>query len=76
MSYILIVVASSGFFGLAFNTNVISEFSSKEACEVALMEAKKEWATRDHESRCVSVKAYADKLKRKAELEALKGELE
>ena len=48
---------------------MISEFSSKESCEVALVQAKKFWKTIDDESRCISVKDYLRKEKLKKELQ-------
>lgn len=48
---------------------LISEFSSKESCEVALQEAKRFYKTVDNESKCISVKDYLRKEKLKKELQ-------
>lgn len=66
MSYILLLVFSvTNYVPKSFS---VSEFRTKEACEVALAEAKKFWRTVDDDSKCISVEAELKK-------EALKREL-
>lgn len=53
MSHILIATYSIAFF--LPGTQKVSEFSSKESCEVALFLEKKRYATVEFESYCISV---------------------
>lgn len=72
-TYILILALS--FYTPAGETVQITEFSSKQACEIALTEAKKFWRTVDSDSKCISVEEYLKKQKLQQDLDNLKAKL-
>lgn len=74
MTYILILVTSATLF-IGNDDVKVSEYSSKEACEVALSLAKDEWATKNDKSHCISVEEYKKKISMKDELDTLKKKL-
>lgn len=67
MYILLIVMSPFVFIPKSFNR---VQFSSKESCEQALVEAKKQWTTIDDQSKCVDlgkeskIKAAEDELKK------------
>jgi hypothetical protein len=69
MSYILLIVLTV--YKPLPNNFIITEFQSKDACEIALRESKKFYKTVDSESRCISVAEEIKKDKLKKELENL-----
>jgi len=70
MNTYILIIAMSLYHPLGSNVQ-ISEFQTKEACEVALFEARKFWRTIDNESKCIDVKVYLEKQKAKAKLKEL-----
>lgn len=67
--YILVLSLSTLNWGP--NNFSVSEFHSKESCEVALNEAKKFWKTIEDQSKCVSVDS---EVKKKQLKDALRSE--
>lgn len=70
MTYLLLLVFStlSIYSPKSFT---VSEFSSKQACEVALKEANKFYRTVNEDSKCISVQDEVKKASLKKELEKL-----
>jgi hypothetical protein len=66
MSYILLVVLTV--YKPLPNNFIITEFQTKQACEIALTESKKFYKTVNAESRCISVEAEIKKEKAKEAL--------
>lgn len=72
MSFILKLVTSSAVF---FPTNVtITAFDTKVHCEQALIEAKKQWQTVSHESKCIDLEKEAEIRAVQEKLKELKAE--
>jgi len=71
-SYILIIAMT--FYKPSGESFQISEFQSKEACEIALNEARKFWRTVDNDSKCLSVKTEIEKQQAKDKLKELGGD--
>lgn len=71
-SYILVIALS--LYKPAGESFQISEFSSKESCEIALKEARKFWKTVDYDSKCISVLDEIKKQQLENELKKLKND--
>jgi hypothetical protein len=69
MSYILLVVLTV--YKPLPNNFIVTEFQTKQACEIALRESKRFYKTVDSESRCISVEDEVRKEKLKNELKKL-----
>jgi len=75
MSYILLLVLSAQSVVPHPHSFTMSEFQTKEACEVALETAKHFYYTVNDESKCISVKTYLDKQKLEKQIEEDKKKL-
>lgn len=74
MSYILLLVFSAQGIVPHPHSFTMSEFKTKEACEVALLEARSFYYTVNDESKCISVEAVLKKQKLEKDIEKLKKE--
>lgn len=72
-TYILLIVLSATIY--LPKSFTLTEFQTKEACEIALKESYKFYKTVDYASKCISVKNEIEKQKAEKTLKKLEGEM-